>query len=124
MVQSTGNGCLMTKGTLSRHVESAQKFLGIQRKRDLFFANETMFGDPAWELLLEIYIATEKGQYLSKADLCDSVLIPHSLAVRWISIFVEYDYVEMRIKDGQNCVCMTDNARAECRSYLEAVADA
>ncbi|MEH6756190.1 MAG: hypothetical protein V7676_01615 [Parasphingorhabdus sp.] len=113
----------MTDQTLDKHIDRARRFLMMQRKRSLFFPNNAIFGDPAWELLLEIYIATEKHQCVSKAALFAGLSTTPAIASRWISVFIENDYVTICEKHSTDCICLTDDARAECIGYLDAIAD-
>lgn len=111
----------MTGQVLDSHVERAQQFLVMQRQRSLFFSNDGIFGDPAWELLLEIYIATETRQCVSKTDLFAELSTTEAIASRWIAVFADNNYVVSCKKHGKDCICMTDSARAECVAYLDAV---
>ncbi len=40
------------------YVALAKNELRTRRQRNLYFSNSQIFGDPAWELVLEAYIAT------------------------------------------------------------------
>tara|TARA_R110000772_G_scaffold31902_1_gene78381 strand:+ start:2172 stop:2516 length:345 start_codon:yes stop_codon:yes gene_type:complete len=113
----------MTNHTLDNHVERARRFLIMHRKRSLFFPDGGMFGDPAWELLLEIYIATEAYRCVSKSDIAAKLSTTPAIASRWISVFMDHDYVAICEKQGSDYICMTDNARAECIAYLDAIKD-
>lgn len=113
----------MTDQALSNHVKRAQQFLAMQRQRSLFFSNDGIFGDPAWELLLEIYIATETHQCVSKSDLFAGLSTTPAIASRWIAVFLDHNYVTICDKNGGDTICMTDDARAECIAYLDAITD-
>ncbi len=104
-------------------VERAQQFLAMQRKRSLFFSNDGLFGDPAWELLLEIYIATEQHQCVSKSDLLENLSTTDAIASRWITVFSNHELIVHCGKHGADCICMTDDARGQCVAYLDAVMD-
>lgn len=121
MVELPEDEIAMTDQILDRHVERAQQFLAMQRQRSLFFSNDGIFGDPAWELLLEIYIATETHQCVSKSELFAELSTTPAIASRWIAIFSDNDYVASCKKHGKDCICMTESARTECVAYLDAV---
>lgn len=113
----------MTDQALDKHIDRAQRFLAMQRKRSLFFANDGIFGDPGWELLLEIYIATEHQQWISQADLLGDLSTTSTIGSRLIAVFVDLGYVARSEKDDSDDICMTDSARSECVAYLDAVVD-
>ncbi len=113
----------MTDQDLNSHVRRAQRFLAMQRKRSLFFANDGLFGNPAWELLLEIYIATETQDCISKPDLFGAISTTPTIASRWIGVFVDHGYVTRCEDHGDDRICMTQEARADCIAYLDAVTE-
>lgn len=65
---------------------SAQKIsqlLKARRKRDQFFG-ESLFSDPAWDILLEAYAAHLSGRRISVHSLCDAAAVPATTGLRWI----------------------------------------
>ncbi len=111
----------MTAPILDNHVTRAQRFLAMQRERSLFFSNDGIFGDPAWELLLEIYIATEKQECISREELFAELSTTPAIASRWISVFFDRQYVTDCEGQGADNIRMTDNARQACVAYLDSV---
>lgn len=111
----------MTDQKLDNNIERAKQFLVMQRQRSLFFASDEIFGDPAWELLLEIYIATETHQSVSKSDLFAELSIAPPMASRWIAVFADHGYITSFEKQGADHILMTDVARDGCIAYLDAV---
>lgn len=108
---------------LDSSLERAQRFLAMQRKRSLFFSNDGLFGDPAWELLLEIYIATEQHECVSKSVLLEKLSTTDAIASRWITVFSNHEFITPCDKHDTDCICMTDHARAQCVAYLDAVTE-
>ena len=43
-----------------------------------------LFGDPAWELLLHLFAASEEGEPLLVADLCSHSSVSPASGLRWI----------------------------------------
>lgn len=123
MVEFSQDETAMTDQILDNNIKRAQRFLAMQRKRSLFFTDDEMFGDPAWELLLEIYIATEKHQSVSKSDLFGELSTTPAIASRWIAVFSDNDYITGCEERGADYIRMTENARAECIAYLDAITD-
>jgi DNA-binding MarR family transcriptional regulator len=50
--------------------------------------NKSMFGEPAWDMLLELYINKDFGARLSVGRLCELSGAPPTTALRWL------DYLE------------------------------
>ncbi|GAB5486495.1 MAG: hypothetical protein Pars2KO_00650 [Parasphingorhabdus sp.] len=111
----------MTRSVLNDHVKRAEDSLRIQRERSLFFPDNLIFDNPAWELLLEIYIATETDYCISTQKLNESLSAPSSIISRWIDIFADRQYLIYCEKHGQHCVRLTERARRQCYAYLDAV---
>ncbi|MFL6753354.1 MAG: MarR family transcriptional regulator [Sphingomicrobium sp.] len=66
--------------TTMNHVRG---ILRSRRLRDRFF-EASLFADPAWDILLELY-AAELGQYqVSVSSLCIGAAVPPTTALRWI----------------------------------------
>lgn len=114
----------MTRPIQNDRVECAENFLRIQRKRSLFFSDNPVFDDPAWELLLEIYIATERDKCISVGELKDRLSAPSSIISRWISVFEDRHYLVRCKNHDLNCVQLTDRARDRCYAYLDAISEA
>ncbi|QTD55424.1 hypothetical protein [Parasphingorhabdus cellanae] len=111
----------MTDQLLANTVESARKLLDRQRKRGLFFANNVIFGDPAWELLLALYIETEQHDCVKKGDLYEGLSVSTSIASRWLTVFLDQGYIEICENRGPDFVRLTQDAQTECTDYLNSM---
>jgi DNA-binding MarR family transcriptional regulator len=47
------------------------------------FLNADLFGEPAWDILLDLYAAHLKQTRLALGSICAASGIPHTTAVRW-----------------------------------------
>lgn len=54
-----------------------------RRARDALFG-AGYFADPAWDMLLNLYVADEAGTPLSVSELCSAAALPQTTAQRWI----------------------------------------
>lgn len=54
-----------------------------RRLREQFFA-ETLFGDPAWDMLLDLFAAALEQRQVSVSSLCIAAAVPPTTALRWI----------------------------------------
>lgn len=67
---------------------SARAWVVARDARDEAFG-DGLFSDPAWDMLLELYIAHERGVQISVGSLCRASNVPASTAIRWIGVLEE-----------------------------------
>jgi len=60
-----------------------QEVLRSRRKRERIFGGD-LFGEPAWDILLELFLAELAQKKLSVSDACYSSAVPHTTALRWV----------------------------------------
>jgi DNA-binding MarR family transcriptional regulator len=63
--------------------ERVDSILKARRLRDEFFGS-SLFADPAWDILLELYVAELKGIRRSVSAVCIGAAVPLTTALRWI----------------------------------------
>lgn len=105
-------------------VERAEALYELRRVRDVFFGtNADLFCEPAWDMLLDIFIAQERGRKLSVSDTCMGSGVPTTTALRWISVLEGRGLIE-KIRDSQDArrsfVRLTGPGYDTLRLYLEA----
>lgn len=61
----------------------AKAWVSADRARDRAFGAD-LFSDPAWTILLHLYIGQRSGQPCSVASLCVGSNLPQSTGLRWI----------------------------------------
>lgn len=111
----------MTSERTPRYIECATNELRKQRRRNLSFSNPHIFGDPAWELLLEAYIAANKGHCIVPSDLGKDLRRPVSVVKRLSSILETEGYIEgcrLHRCEGLGCFQLTDDATIWCEQCL------
>ena len=69
-------------------VSLAKKIKEFRAARGVIFAPE-MFGEPAWDLLLALYIAAGDQYRLKVTAACVESNVPESTALRWLSSLAE-----------------------------------
>lgn len=57
-----------------------------RREREKLFGTPDLFGEPAWDMLIDLFIAAEEGKKISVSSLCLASAVPMTTALRWISI--------------------------------------
>jgi DNA-binding MarR family transcriptional regulator len=76
-------------GSEERVTESyVRKVLILRRKRNQFF-DATLFADPAWDILLELYAAELGQRRLTVSSLGVGAAVPATTALRWIKALEE-----------------------------------
>jgi DNA-binding MarR family transcriptional regulator len=67
-----------------------------RRRRDHFFPAD-LFGEPAWDMLLELYAASLDQYRITISNLCVSAAVPPTTALRWIGALEQRGVI---IKEG------------------------
>jgi DNA-binding MarR family transcriptional regulator len=99
-----------------------QRRRGLRRK--LFDPN--LFGEPAWEILLALYVADDVERRLSIAQLTAVTHVPLTTALRWLAHLEDQDLVSRTIApDDQRMVLieLTDSGRRAMNAYLSRARD-
>jgi len=90
----------------------ARYYLRARRRRDALFPPE-LFADPAWDIMLDLFVSAAGGRRVSVSDACVAANVPATTALRWISNLVNHGLVT-RVQD------LNDGRRA----YLKLTASA
>lgn len=73
----------------------AREFYQERRRRKKFFSSE-LFGEPAWDILLDLYIAAKENNEVSTTSACIGADVPHTTALRWLQLLIDQGLVERR----------------------------
>jgi DNA-binding MarR family transcriptional regulator len=77
--------------TRAQLVQAALRELDVRRRRADIFP-EGMFGEPAWEILLLLYVEDQRER-LNIGRICSRLGIPMSSALRWLGFLQEAQLV-------------------------------
>ncbi len=66
-----------------------------RQARDRFFPAE-LFGEPAWDMLLDLYVARLEDRDVSVSSLCIAARVPTTTALRWIRTLCDAALFERR----------------------------
>lgn len=80
--------------------EVARRLLRARRQRDRRFG-DGLFADPAWDMLLDLYVMSQTGGRVSVGSLCAAAGVPQTTALRWIGVLERRDLIE-RLRDEQD----------------------
>lgn len=64
-----------------------------RRRRKHFFPPE-LFGEPAWDLLLDLFIARLRNKRVSVTSACYAADVPSTTALRWLGILADRNLIE------------------------------
>jgi len=63
--------------------------LRARRAREKIFP-PSLFGEPAWDLLLDLYLAQRAQRSISISSACSAAAVPATTALRWINMLEQY----------------------------------
>lgn len=66
-----------------------------RRRRDALFAAD-IFADPAWDMLLDLYVQRYHAREVSTHSLCIAAVVPQTTALRWIGKLECLGYIDRR----------------------------
>jgi len=67
-------------GELSRNVYMER------RRRNRLFGNSEIFGEPAWDIMLDLFTAAKEHKRVSVTSACIAADVPTSTALRWLTV--------------------------------------
>lgn len=67
-------------------VELARQTYDDRRRRTKIFQTDDLFGEPAWDILLDLFIAAKERRSVSVTSACIGSAVPSTTALRWITI--------------------------------------
>lgn len=102
---------------LARDVLEARRKIGDHFDPDLF-------ADPALDILLDLFAASEEGQKVSVSSCCVAACVPATTALRWIGRLKDIGMIEETPDDvdrRRRWVAITPVAKAAMAAYLGSV---
>lgn len=85
------------KVSKERVLQVAERLSGLRKSRYAFLPRE-IFGEPSWDILLDLFIAALKGEDRLVKQLCLAAQVPSTTALRYISKLEECGVIR-RISD-------------------------
>lgn len=111
------NHCLPRAELIAR----AEMIFRERQRRNRFF-NRSMFAEPAWDMLLAIYIM--QGHRVNVATLVSMVGVPQTTGLRWLQ-YLEKERFVRRVPDPddrrQVSVHLLDHGFARIEAYLGSI---
>lgn len=75
------------KGNADIHLANqAVSIYHSRRRRESIFADHELFGEPGWDILLDLFIARVQRRPTSVTSACIGSAVPSSTALRWLGV--------------------------------------
>jgi DNA-binding MarR family transcriptional regulator len=104
----------------SRLAAIAQEEYANRRRRDRIFGSG-VFAEPAWDMLLDLYVQEHLGRAVSIQSLCVAASVPPTTALRWIGRLIDRGLLLRTPSRHDNRVVhvgLTADGRAGMEQYL------
>ena len=105
-------------------LEHVARHMYHQRRRRREFFGAKLFGEPAWDLLLDLYIAAREDKRVSVTSACIAADVPSTTALRWIGVLEKEGLVirENDVADARRIfIRLTDDGSARMAQFLSGV---
>lgn len=112
----------------SDHLQIKQQSIEFDVKSELLkrtlrydYFPDRMLGEPAWDMLLDLYSADCSGSDISVTSLCIASHMPTTTALRWVKFMEDEGWVNRRAdpKDGRRFfVSLAKPARSKIEAYF------
>jgi DNA-binding transcriptional ArsR family regulator len=103
----------------------AREFYAGRRRRARYLSVD-LFGEPTWDILLDLYVALREGRRVPTTSACIGAHVPPTTALRWLRILEMRGLVE-REEDGRDgrrtFVRLTERGCAVMEAFLGTMAD-
>jgi DNA-binding transcriptional ArsR family regulator len=100
----------------------ARQTYALRRRRHRFLSAD-LFGEPTWDILLDLFIAAHEGRRVPTTSACIGAHVPPTTALRWLRILEARGLVEREEdgKDGRRTfVRLSTRGIAAMEGYLHA----
>lgn len=79
-------------GTPAHLVELAAA-LHAERGQRPWSLESSLLGEPAWDLLLALYVAHGRGYSMKVTDACEEARVPPTTSLRWLEVLNKEGYI-------------------------------
>lgn len=98
----------------------ARAIYKARRFRNSLFSSPDLFGEPAWDILLDLFASEAEGKTVSVSSACIAADVPASTGLRWISVLEENGLLvreKDRFDQRQSLLKLTPAANAAMTAY-------
>jgi predicted transcriptional regulator len=80
-------------------VERAKQVYRNRRRREQVFGDTSLFGEPAWDIMLDLYVAAVQDKRIAVTSACIGSAVPATTALRWIKILEDRGLIEREVDE-------------------------
>lgn len=70
-----------------------------ERRRRSEYFDDNLFGEPTWDILLDLFCSQVIGRRISVSSACIASCVPQSTALRWLQVLIDRGLIE-RVRDS------------------------
>lgn len=100
--------------------EFARHLLAGRKQRDRYF-DPILFSNPAWDILLNLFVAGAEGRAVTLLDSCLASTVPQGVALRWLG-YLKQEEMVLEGSDPahprETTIRLSDQTRRAIASYL------
>lgn len=111
--KSGANGNIRPDDVTSSYAEA----IFHDRQRRAKFFPDVPFADPAWDILLDLYFRSIRGEKVTVSNACVAAGVPTTTALRWIDILIDLSLIK-RKADASDRRRILLVLTADCRQKL------
>lgn len=108
----------------TRYLRRAKQLYDARRRRDMAAGLGGLFGEPAWDILLDVYIAQKSRREIQVSSVCIEAGVPSTTILRWLTR-LEQEGLIYRAADNvdgrRRYVRLTEAGEALMQRVLEAL---
>jgi hypothetical protein len=100
--------------------EFARQLLAARKQRDRYF-DPVLFSNPAWDILLNLYVADAEGRGVNVLESCTASTVPQAVALRWLAYLRQEEMVVETsdpLRPRNTVIRLSDQTRLAISSYL------
>ena len=105
----------------SKSLATARRMIRERTRRQNFF-DSSLFADPAWDMMLDLFVAEAEGRETPVMNLCLSSQVPETTTLRWVKT-LEHAGIFIRQKDDHDqrrvLVRLSPSAATSLAAYLD-----
>lgn len=114
-------------GSLRRVENATEQRLNLARwiywSREIRPAfGDQLYGEPAWDLLLDLYLRQKTGSRSSVTSACIGSRAPHTTALRYVATLCDAGWLERVVDDAdrrRNWLSLTPEAESKLDRYFD-----
>lgn len=103
---------------------TAERAYRDRQKRTEFVGDKEIFGEPAWDMLLDLFIRQTKEEEISVKSACINSEAPAPTALRWLNVLAQHELISLHpdATDSQkHLITLTATGYEGMLRYLESI---